>query len=1136
MRRWTTLLLVTPLCWALAAACAGDGGQAPAPEVALATGASGQVGPGGGSGPGGVGGDVVLVPSPQLGVALAGKAIVQDGSYPVGKLTAHASDPKNAATIFHWALMGPGIAGGVFGDGADFSYELPVPTDKSNYVLTVIATLGGKAVQKDFSFFTVPAPSAKIVANVNQAAGLLVALADNGAVPKGQKIQFSADAKFANQYKWQISKDGAKAQELGTSADATFDAKDVGKYQLALQVWGDGGFSPMQFFNFSVEENAVAIAVTSQVSKADVYAGFLKPGGQYPIGSTLTIDASGIGNALASMSCAIKDATNNSVKPTTQTKEQYQFVMSVAGDYLLSCTYVLKEGYVSNKEPLESVAAFKILPKAVALATVNGQNCNPATALVFEVGSTVTLSAANSTGNISSYSWLPSAGELKDGDKVNASLKLNDAVGHQLNLNTKGIGDSASVSCTIFAQPLPKSVIADDVTVKAGRSYIVGSYQRAKAKVTQGIVDTFDWSLVNASGTVLNSQSTQNDSDVFEFLLSEAGDLILKLTSKLMTLAGPSNTTPFASKIGQVSLITPIDFSTLQSVAAVSDTDIYFASPSAIFHKGVDGRVVQVKNITDHPALPNGFFARNAGDIYLMTTDGGFWRYTFKEGWVFTALGGTNQALSGPATGTRLFRVASSRLSSGDIATGVWTKINDGSRYVTVMGSYAYAAGTASVANGTGGTDPAVVKCSTTSCTSLKWDVDAGTVTWKSIGASASAVYLSTSNGHVYTIQNNLVTKLGNLSNDDYVVAFSRAGTSPYALGNKGGVYRLTSSDVVLYYIAPATVTAASGVDSTFYAWDDTAKVVMRTEKDNLQTVAAQKSLGTPPAGCVDQKQMWVVGDTAYVSVCAVPAGKPALYTIWSAPYQGSFVQKIDLAAPVPVVAITDDGAGGILIMRSDGANDNFIQQQQIDGTLKTLNVPLQVGEVMTGMSGKFFITNKGIRVNDGQAYPVVVNVTDASHPVAVGDVLYYTFGGNTRLARVDLKNAANTGNLANVDAADAPIVDVVVDVNQRVYILTAKTLYRYDNGALAKIYEAPAAMLNSMASMNGRHLLLSMASKGLVLMDVDGKSAQIINVSTETPSALETTDVGYNGTEFLFFGRDVTTNARFIHQFGAPQ
>lgn len=1132
MRRVLILGIVSIMCWGLAMACSGGG--APSSESTPVAGTSGQLGPDGAGGTGDAGGAVggVLLPALQLEVQLAGKVIAQDGSYAVGKLTAHAGDAKNKATTFHWALIGPGIAGAAYGDGADFAFDLPAVTDKSNYILTLIGKVGGKAVQKNFSFFTVPVPSAKIVANVNQAAGLLVAIADGGAVLKGKSVTFSADAKFTTQYKWQISKDGAKAQDLGTAESATFEAKELGQYQVALQVWGDGGFSPLQYFKFSVEDNAAAIAVISQVTKADVYAGFLKAGGQYPIDSTVTIDASGIGNALASVTCTVKDAANTSIKPAAQTKDQYKFLMNAAGDYILNCTYALKEGYVvPNKDPLESVVGFKILPKAVALATVNGQNCNPATALVFEVGTTVTLSAANSTGNISSYSWLPSAGELKDGDKVDASLKLNDVMGYQLHLNTKGIGDSASVSCMIYAQQLPKAVLADDTTVKAGRSYIFGSYQRAKAKVTQGNVDSFDWSLVNAAGTVLKSQTTQNASDVFEFLLSEADDLTLKLTSKLMTLAGPSNTTPFASKVAQVFLITPLEFSSIQSVAALSDTDVYFASPSAIFHKGVDGRVVQVKNIVDHPALPDGFFARNAGDIYLMTTDGGLWRYTFKDGWVYTALGGTNQALSGPPTGTRLFRVASSRLSSGDIASGTWTKINDGSRYVTTMGSYAYAADAASVANGAGGTDPGIVKCSTSSCSALKWDVDPGAVTWKSIGASSSAVYFSAANGRIYTIQNNLVTQLGSLSNDDYVVAFSRAGSSPYAIGNKGGVYRINTTGVQLYYTAPATVIAASGAGSTFWAWDDAAKVVMRTEKDNLQTVAAQKSLGTPPAGCKDQKQLWTVGDVTYVSVCAVPPGKTALYTIWAAPYQGDLTPNGSLAEQTPVVGVTSDGAGGVLVMRS-----NSIQQQQADGTLKGVVVPLVPGEVFTGISGKFFITTQGVRVNDGKDYPLVKSVADARYPAALGNVLYYAYGKETRLARVDLNNAANTGDLANVDPADAPIIDVLVDVNQRVYVLTAKTLFRYDNGALAKTYEAPAAMLNSMVSMNGHHLLLSMGLKGLVFVDVDGKVApQTINTSAETPAAIEITDVGYNGTEFMIFGRDGNL-ALMLHQFGAPQ
>jgi hypothetical protein len=1119
-------------------ACSGGG--APSPENTPVTGEGGQLGPQGpGGGDGSTGGGAALIPSPDfVDVQLSGKPIVQDGSYAKGKLTAHAADSKKQATQFHWVLMGPGIEGAAYGDGAAFAFDLPTPTDKSNYVLTLIGNLGGKAVQKSFSFFTMPKPSAKIVANINQAAGLSVALADKGTVLKGQKIQFSADAKFVTQYKWQISKGGAPATVMGTADSATFEAKDLGQYQVALQVWGDGGLLPMMFFEFAVADNAVAMDVKTSVTReASQFSDILKDQGQYPIDSVITIDAAGIGSALTLMSCVVKDTTNNAeIKATSKTNSNIVFTFNTPAKYVMNCSYTLKTDFIpKDNAPLTSTANFEILPKAKAVMTLDGKTCNPEVPLPFLAGSDVKLSASKSSGNISTYLWKLSAGNLENEKQIDTVLHLGKATDfmYKVTLDANGIGDRDSASCTVIAKAPPNVVIASDSTVQNGRSYISGSYQRAHATVKSGDVTGFDWSLLNGAGTVLKQTTTQKDSDIFEFALNEIGSLTLKLISKSTDFAVPESLLGLSSKVAQVSLITPIDFSTIQSVAALSDTDVYFASPSAIFHKGVDGRVVQVKNIVDHPALPNGFFARNAGDIYLLTTDGGFWRYTFKGGWKYQAmsLGANGLSVTGASAGNTLYVAASNgRLFMVDPETGNGQMIASGSpQHVATLASSVYA-----VAAKGNQTDSGVMQCTTVSCDKVPWASDItinGDVVWKAIGVSTSAVYLSDASSRINTIKDGRVSKFGSLTKDSYIVAFSRPGSAVYAIGNNGGVYRIRDTGVELLYVAPVKTITAGGVGSQFWVQDGNTVVFVKDTNPN--PVVAQKSLGTSPVNCKEQKQMWMVGDVAYVSVCTLENNLP-MYSLWSAPYQGGFEPVASLAEAMPIIAVTSDGADGLLVMRSDGTK-SFVKQLKSDGTLISLTISLNNGEVFTGMSGKFLITNNGINVIVGKTYPVVATATDASHPVAVGDVLYFSSSKNSRLTKFDLKQN-KTDDIANVDPTD-PIVDIEVDVLGRIYVLTAKALYRYDNNnTLTKLYDAPGPLMNSMASMNGHHMLLSMGSKGLVMVDVDEKTAQIINVNTEAAGAPETTDVGYNGTEFLFFGRDVNTNALFVHEFGAPQ
>lgn len=1152
MRRLLLLAIVTVVCWGAAMACSG-GGVPQSPGAGSGSGGIGGVNPlppGGGGGTGG--GEGVPVPVPELTATIDGQPVVQDGVYAATELKAHASDAKGQATTFHWSLTGIGIDGGQFADGPDAAFKLPSVTDKSAYELTAIGSLGGKAVHQTIHFFTVPKPTATIKANVNQAAGLPVFLADGGAVLKGQKVQFSADAKFADLFKWKIVKNNGAATDLGQAPAVEFAAGEVASYKVLLMAFGPGGNTgpqPLEF-KFDVKNNAVAITVISQVTKALDFAQFLKPAGQYPLGSAVVIDASGIGEALGSMQCTVTDSAKAAVKPVEQSATQYKFSPVTAGDYLLNCAYALKEGYEPLQgEQLETVVGFKILPKAEAAIWVDGKVCDPATPLVFEVGKTVLLSANGSSGNISSYSWFSSSGGVAEPTAPNTNLVLKNVMGYPITLNVKGIGDSASSSCTVYAQPKPNAVVAADSTVKDGRSYILGSAQRAHATVTQGVADTFDWSLTTAAGTTLVQKSLQTASDAFDFILGETGALTLQVTSKLMTLAGASNSIALNSKSGQVSLITPLDFSNIQSIAAVSDTDVYFASPSAIFHKGVDGRVVQVKNIAFagdvHPAQPNGFFARNAGDIYLLTTDGGYWRYQFKKGWAFTPMTlGANVyglAATGSPAGSVLYVAASNtRLFEVTADTGAAKMIGGGSPAVVTMqgGTVIAAAATGKVA------DPMVMKCAASTCTKLTWaagSAPAVDVSWRAVGTGASGVYLSAASGRIYTIQNDQVAMVASLKSDDYIAAFSDTGSVLFAIGNKGGVYRITTNGMTLNYTTTSVVATAGGAGATFWARDGVTGVVAQISNANPVALAAQKAIGTVDAGCADQKQVGMVGETAYVSVCTVPAGKPPLYTIWSVPYFGDLTPNGSLANATPVVGVTSDGAGGILVMRSDGANTNFIQQQKADGTVVALNLQTGPGEFYTGMSGKFFVTNQGIIVNDGKNYPQVKVLADAHHPFAVGDVLYLSYKSDARLAKFDLKSSTLV-DMANVDPKDpvdpGPIVDIGVDVDGRLYVLTPKALYRYDDiPILTKLYEDPGSLLNSMANMNGRHMLVTRTSKGAVLVQLDQPAGPVeLFPNMEVGAGVETWGVGYNGTEFLLSGRNLLTNALLLYQFGAPQ
>lgn len=1138
MRRLPLLIFFTVVCWGLAMACSRDDALPQAPAPAVTDGTSGQVNP---PVPGGGGEEDIAIPFPTVMVTIDGKPVVQDGSYPATELKAHASDAKSQATAFHWALVGPEISGGQFADGADFLFKLPVVAEKAAYELTLVGNLGGKAVQQSLHFFTVPAPTAKIMVNVNQA-GLPVNLNPGGGVLKGQKIQISADAKYADAFKWLRVVNNGAATELGKNPTAEFVASDVGSYKILLMAFGPGGHTDTLEFKFDVKDNAVAIKVKGTVTK-DAFSAELSEGGQYPVGATLTMDASGIlpADGLASMSCVLKDP-----KGIEKTFASNKVDLLSAGKNTVTCAYKLKADYAEAAgSVLNSVVGFDVWPKAKAVMSLDGEACDPATPKPFLVGTSVKLSAAGSVGNISKYMWQVSSGSLENSGNVDAVLHIGKAVdlSYKVTLQAEGVGDSDSTSCTVLAKAIPNAVIAPDSTVQSGRSYIYGSFQRAQATAKTEVTG-FDWSILSDTGVVLKASTTQSAADLFEFVLSEVGTLTLKLTSKLISFVGPTNSVSIVSKLGQVSLVTPVDFSKIQSIAAVSGSDVYFASPSAIFHKGVDGRVVQVKNIATHLAAPDGFFARNAGDVYLLTTDGGYWRYTFKDGWVYSSKGaGPNQqAITGPATGTRLFAAANSRLFAGDATQGTWTKIGDGLRYVTVQGSYAYAAAPMSGIDGAS-TEPAVVQCTPVACTPLKWNVDPGNVlTWKSIGASASAVFLSDANGRVYTVQGGLVSMVGSLKNDDWIVSYSPRSSIAYAIGNKGGVYRIFTTGVAFLYESPATITHAAGVMPEFWAWDEVAQQVNSVKDAAPVPVVAQPALGIPPAPCMDQKQMWMLGNTAVVSVCSVPAaGKPPLYTIWSAPYQGAFVSHANLSAPTPVVGVASDGAGGWLIMRSDGANENYIQQLAAGGNAPAaLNVNLNNGEFFVDMSGQFFITNQGVRLNDAQNYPLVQPVAGVQHPVADGDVLYFTYKNNARLARFDLKQV-KVDDLAGVDPADpndpGPLVDVIVDSLKRVYVLTAKSLYLYEGGmVLKKIYDAPGALMTRMASMNGHHMLVSLASKGLALVDLSNATAGAINPDTEVGAATESWSVGYNGTEFLFLGRNMNTNALFLHQYGAPQ
>ncbi len=1144
MRRWITLSFLTVLCWGLAVACSNDGGAPQSPEAA--PGAGGPTNPqvsggsvvGNADGSGGDGVEVQLLPIPVLSATIDGKAVVQDGVYAATELKAHAGDAKAQATTFHWSLVGPGINGGQFADGADASFKLPVITDKSAYELTVIGKLGGKAVYQTINFFTVPKPTATIKANVNQAAGPSVLLSAGGSVLKGQKIQFSADAQFADLFKWKIVKDNGAATDLGQDSTADFAASTLGSYKVLLMAFGPGGNTGLQplEFKFEVKDNVVPVMVEGTVTKDSAnYSGKLVNKGQYPIGSTVTIDATKMEKDLSAMNCTVlyAEGKGSAEKLLSSTVTKSIYLLNTAGLHNVKCKLALKPDLVAqNPGDLEFYVEPVILPKAKAAILVEGKNCDATTPLLFEVKKTVKLSAAGSTGNISSYSWSAGLAQVANADKVDASLELKMEGAYSPKLDVTGIGDADSASCTVNAKPPPNAVIASDptVTVQAGRSYIAGSTQRAHAAVKSGSVTDFVWSLVNGSGSVLKISMVQKPSDIFEFLLSETGPLTLNLSSKFDTLTGPSNSRPFTSKTSQVLLVRPLNFSNIQSFAAVSETDVYFASPSAIFHKGVDGRVVQVKNIFAHPARPDGFFARHAGDIYLLTTDGGYWRYTYKGGWEYKSLGFSGLAMTGPANGTGLLVAADNkRLYAGDAGLSDWQVISGKApQHLATIGSAYY-----TLASKGSDTDSGVMKCSPSSCATLEWKVNNKPlveVTWKAIGASDSEIYLSDANGRIHMIQNNVITKSDALAAGDYIVAFSRPNASLFAISNMGNVYRVTPDGTTLHYKASATVTSAAGSGSTFWAWDSSVKAVMQAEGANTQTMLyTQNALGTTQAPCLEQKRIWMVGETAYVSVCVLENNAAPRYEIWSVPYQGE-IAMVNKEA-MPVIAVGSDGLGGLLIMRSDGTK-GFVKQLKADGTLQSLSIALANGEVLTGMSDRFLTTNLGIWYKSGQTCKFVQPVPDARYPVAVGGVLYVSVNNDTRLARFDLvQNKLDT--IANSDS----IVDITADTLGRVYVLTDKALYRYeDKPELTEIYQSVGTLKTGMALINDHHTLISMASKGLALVDVNKKEAQMINPDAEVGEGMEAWGVGYNGTGFLFFGRAIKTGVLILGQFGAPQ
>ncbi len=1109
----------------------------------------------------------ILIPAPQVSATLLGKSVVQDGLYAVGKLQAHAVDSKNQASTFHWILTGSGIADAVYGDGVDFSYDLPAAADKSAYELVVIGTLGGKAVQEKLDFFTVPAATATITANVNQAGGIAIALPDKGSVLKGQKIVFSADTKFADQYKWQISKDNAPAADFGKpNAPAEFPTDAVGNYTVALSPSGVGGTSPAAPFNFTVKDNGATITVKSKVVKDTFPETDLANGGQYPIKSKLSVDASDIlpAEALSSVVCTLKNNAGVEQAPSSKTATTFNYALDTDDQYALDCTYTLKPDYApAAGNALSSVTHFTVLTKTKAVVMVDGNACDPNAPPLYTKGAGVMFDATNSTGNATNYSWNVFLNGNPFGKPVAGiqnPLNLTGEGTYTITLNVEGIGDSDPATCTVTAKAAPSVFFADETTVEPGRSYIMNSFQSAHAKVISGEVTDFTYDLLDAAKLPLVPPQTQTFQDLnahFDFQLAASGGLTLKLQPKFKTIVGDPTYRPFFSKLGQVSLVTPIDLTGIQSVASADN--VYLASPAAIFHLGQDNRIVKVADIGKHLASPNGFYVRSANDVRLLTTDGGVWRYSYDKGWNHSDLGLPNNdiavVMNGISSNGPLFVLSKTHaLYRGDSAGGNWKPIASNKRFLTVAREVPYVAEAQNIAidkavppDYTKGSTPGVFKCSELACTELAWapNMDPkAKVIWRPIGGSGSSViaYLSDANKNVYIANNGKVSKLGVLKNDLYIATYARSSNEVvFAMGNTGGVYRLTPKGMsVVSNPPPLVVKVASGSGSTFVVWNDAKKALTYLQGANQKDVTSQPALGTtvpgPGAGTCAPQKMWMVGDTAYVSACAGIPGK-LFYTVWSAPQSGDFAKVPNLVMPEPVVGIDSDGADGLLVARSDVAkNLNYIQHLDVNGALVVPAPNVPPNTVITGLSGKFLTTNQGILAFHAPDYVVASqDVTDAQHAVAVGDVLYYSFAKNTRLGKYDvIKNTSE--QLASVPDPADPIVDIVVD-GSRVYVLTAKALYRNDGAALTKLYTTPAgaSIMNAMAIMNGRHFLLSFNSKGLKLVDKDGQEVPM-NQDAMLGLPLAIQSVGYNGTEFLFYGYDMQTKALFLHQFGAPQ